>query len=83
VMFDVNWQLQQCVQNELDGISDLGPTLTISGNSSHAWAVSCLEYVEATWHESGRRFLGDLEKILGKRPTTNPSGSYWPVILEL
>lgn len=41
--FDVTWQLRECVLHELDGSADLGPIFTISGNSSHAWAVSCLE----------------------------------------
>ena len=76
VTVNVTWQLQQCIRDELDGSPDLSPALTISGNSSHAWAVSCLEYVETTWLSVGRQFLSELEMILGKTDTTKTLGLY-------
>lgn len=73
VTFDITWQLQQCIRDELDGSPDLGPVLTVTGNSLHAWATSCHEYVQATWKEGdcGEQFLMDLEILLGKIFTTS------------
>jgi hypothetical protein len=67
---EVAWQLQQCIRDELEGSPDLNPVLTISGNASHSWAVSCLGYVEATWGDLGRQLLGDLEIQLQKISNT-------------
>lgn len=64
--FEITWQLQQCIRDELDGNPDLGPVLTITGDSLHAWATSCHEYVQTTWKEAGELFLVDLEIFLGK-----------------
>ncbi|RWA05128.1 hypothetical protein EKO27_g9974 [Xylaria grammica] len=68
VKFFVHWQLKQCLEEELEGNPDLAPILTISGDLSHSWAVSCLEYVGATWKEEGKQFLERLETWLGKEP---------------
>jgi len=74
--FDITWELQQSIRDELDGSPNLGPILTVTGNPSHAWATSCHEYVQATWNEAarGEQFLKDLELFLGKRFTS--SGQY-------
>ncbi|KAI0874607.1 hypothetical protein GGS24DRAFT_458796 [Hypoxylon argillaceum] len=68
VAFNIKWQIQQCLRDELDGNPDLGPVLTVTGNSLHAWATSCHEYIQATWKEAaiGEQFLIDLEILLGK-----------------
>jgi hypothetical protein len=68
----VFWQLQQCIQDELDGTPDLGEILTISGNAGHSWAAKCEEYVEATWGNLGRQLLSDLELYL--RNISVPTG---------
>lgn len=62
-----NWQLQQCVQEELDGDCNLDSFLTISGSDSHSWAASCQEYVETTWGILGVQFLHDLGLQLRQR----------------
>lgn len=67
VTIQANWQLQQCVQEELDGDCNLGSFLTISGSGSHSWAASCQEYVETTWQELGAQFLQDLQLQLRQR----------------
>lgn len=67
VTFHVGWELKRktkCVQIELDGNPELGPVSTITGNSSHSWAVRCGDYVQATWKETGKEFLTDLESSL-------------------
>ncbi|KAF5586040.1 serine threonine kinase [Fusarium pseudocircinatum] len=64
VKFVVQWQVPVCVQEELDGSTDLGPILTITGTSSNSWAVCCREYVSATWKDDGTLFLEDLEAFL-------------------
>jgi hypothetical protein len=66
VTFDLDWQLHQCIQDELDGNPDLGAVLTITGNSSHSWATQCDDYVRKTWKEIGEKFLIDLELFMGK-----------------
>jgi len=68
-MFKIVWQLQECVEEELDGYADLGPVLTVSGDAEHAWATECIEYVKTTWGEMGELFLHELQVALGK-----PSG---------
>ncbi|KAF5666734.1 serine threonine kinase [Fusarium circinatum] len=62
--FLVRWQVPACVQEELDGSTDLGPILTITGTSLNALAVCCQDYVSATWKDSGALFLEDLEAFL-------------------
>ncbi|KAG9503283.1 hypothetical protein J7337_006126 [Fusarium musae] len=80
--FPVQWQVPVCVQEELDGSTNLGPILTITGTSSNSWAVCCREYVSATWKDDGTLFLEDLEAFLvqklpsigtqvAKEPTVN------------
>ncbi|KAJ0109340.1 serine/threonine protein kinase [Diaporthe amygdali] len=63
--FEVSWELQRCIQDELDGDYNLGPVLTISGDSSHFWATSCLEYVEHRWPTIGSAFLQLLRRTEG------------------
>ncbi|KAI1122416.1 hypothetical protein F5Y10DRAFT_287200 [Nemania abortiva] len=85
--FDITWQIQQCVRDELKGNPDLGPVLTVTGNSLHAWATLCHEYVRTTWKEvdCGERFLMDLEILLGKKfptesqPISRLRGTLCPV----
>ncbi|KAF2964221.1 hypothetical protein GQX73_g9348 [Xylaria multiplex] len=69
VAFDITWQIQQCIRDELEGNPDLGPVLTVTGNSLHAWATPCYEYVQMNWKEAarGEEFLMDLEILLGKK----------------
>ncbi|KAJ5133506.1 hypothetical protein N7526_004871 [Penicillium atrosanguineum] len=81
--FDLTWELRECVLHELDGDPDLGPSFTISGDSSHAWAVSCLEYVETIWGDTGRLFLFDLETILRKKPDNSSGRSLRVTMPEL
>ncbi|KAF5534814.1 serine threonine kinase [Fusarium phyllophilum] len=64
VKFLVQWQVPVCVQEELDGSTDLGPILTITGTSSNSLAVCCQDYVSATWKDDGAVFLKDLEAFL-------------------
>jgi hypothetical protein len=64
--FGIGWQLQQCIEAELDGTSGLGSAFTISGDSSHSWAASCCEYVEEQWSDLGMDFLKKIELILIK-----------------
>lgn len=45
VTFDAKWQIWKCVLRGLDG------------DSSHAWAVRCLDYVENIWSDAGRHLL--------------------------
>ncbi|PNP80468.1 hypothetical protein FNYG_06067 [Fusarium nygamai] len=71
VKFLVQWQVPVCVQEELDGSTDLGPILTITGTSSNSLAVCCREYVSETWKDIGTVFLEDLEAFLvQKLPST-------------
>ncbi|SCV28697.1 uncharacterized protein FFB14_01915 [Fusarium fujikuroi] len=72
VKFLVQWQVPVCVQEELDGSTDLGPILTITGTSSNSLAVCCREYVSETWRDHGTVFLEDLEAFLvQKLPSTD------------
>ncbi|KAF4946078.1 hypothetical protein FGADI_11463 [Fusarium gaditjirri] len=72
VKFLVHWKVPVCVQEELDGSSDLGPILTITGTSSNSLAVCCQDYVSATWKDNGSVFLEDLEAFLvQKLPSTD------------
>jgi len=63
----VAWELLQYIQTreKLGQDSSLGraPTVTAEG-PSHAWAVSCREYVEANWGAMGVLFLECLEEEL-------------------
>lgn len=74
--FEISWELQRCIQDELDGDYDLGPVLTISGDSSHFWATSCLEYVEHAWPTVGSAFLELLRRTAGftQKEEINPKG---------
>ena len=75
--FVIAWELRQCIEQELDGSCDLGSTLTISGDASHAWAVSCREYVEATWPgDMATSFIKKLELILNKGSSTETICEY-------
>ncbi|KAG5780324.1 hypothetical protein H9Q73_006033 [Fusarium xylarioides] len=72
VKFLVQWQVPVCVQEELDGSTDLGPILTITGTSSNSLAVCCREYVSKTWKDNGTVFLEDLEAFPGQKlPSTD------------
>ncbi|KAF5253767.1 hypothetical protein FANTH_1460 [Fusarium anthophilum] len=72
VKFLVQWQVPVCVLEELDGSTDLGPILTITGTPSNSLAVCCREYVSATWKDNGIVFLEDLEAFLvQKLPSTD------------
>ncbi|KAK1758867.1 serine/threonine protein kinase [Echria macrotheca] len=73
-VFKIAWQLQACIREELDGATDLGPVLTVSGDARHSWATQCLEYVTVTWGESGQQFLRELEIALGTGPTNTGKG---------
>ncbi|KAF5571871.1 serine threonine kinase [Fusarium pseudoanthophilum] len=64
VKFLVQWQVPVCVQEELDGSTDLGPILTITGTSPNSLAICCREYVSETWKDIGEVFLEDLEAFL-------------------
>ncbi|KAJ8131019.1 hypothetical protein O1611_g2604 [Lasiodiplodia mahajangana] len=68
-VFDVTWQIQQCIRDELESNPDLGPVLTVTGDSQHSWATTCREYVRTTWKEDGlgEQFLMDLEILLGRK----------------
>ncbi|KAF5633437.1 serine threonine kinase [Fusarium sp. NRRL 52700] len=73
VKFLVRWQVPICVKEELDGSTDFGPIRTITGTSSNSVAVSCREYVSATWKDNGTVFLEDLEAFLvQKLPSIDP-----------
>ncbi|KAF5637366.1 serine threonine kinase [Fusarium tjaetaba] len=67
VKFLVRWQVPVCVQEELDGSTDLGPILTITGTSSNSLAICCREYVSETWKDNGTVFLEDLETFLAQK----------------
>jgi hypothetical protein len=75
----VVWELLQCIQEELDQEPCLSRVLTVTAQStSHAWAVSCREYVESTWGGLGVMFLDSLERaLLGTQPD---SPGMWRVI---
>ena len=63
----VAWELLQYIQTreKLGQESSLGQILTVTAKGpSHAWAVSCREYVETTWGDIGVLFLERLEEEL-------------------
>ncbi len=66
----VAWELLQCIQEELGQEPYLSRVLTVTTERpSHAWAVSCGEYVKSTWGGPGMMFLDSLEKaLLGIQP---------------
>ena len=66
VSVEIAWELQQCIQEELEGSFDLGSVLTITGDASHSRAAPCLEYVQETWGSRGVQLLRDLEFYLQK-----------------
>jgi hypothetical protein len=61
VIFEMNWELEECIRKELKGKPDLAPILTITGDSrGNSWAASYQQYVNETWGELGERFQGSL-----------------------
>lgn len=73
VAFDISWELQECIRQELDENVDLAPVLTVTGKEN-AWATTCHGYVRTTWDELGEQFLVELEILLGKKLDT--AGQY-------
>ena len=69
VVFEISWQIQECIRQELNGEVDLASVLTITGQED-TWATTCQDYVKTTWNELGERFLVDLETLLGKSVAT-------------
>ncbi|KAK8872626.1 thioredoxin-like protein [Apiospora arundinis] len=70
--FAIAWELRRCISEDLDSSCDLGLTLTISGDQSHSWVVSCRDYVETMWTGgTASSFLAKLEGALGKSNSTD------------
>jgi hypothetical protein len=72
VIFNITWQFQRCIRDELNGDLDLEAVSVVTGNAAHAWATSCGEYLEHTWPEDnfGQKSLLDIEILLGRDFTT-------------
>lgn len=66
VTIEIFWELQRCLQTELDDSQDLSSILTITGNADHSWATSCQKFVSERWAEFGLTLLGRLESVLQK-----------------
>ena len=47
--FYVRWDLRDHVRNELDGSTDIGQVLTLTGGGVHAYASRCTDYLKWLW----------------------------------
>ncbi|KAL3475082.1 hypothetical protein BJX99DRAFT_259698 [Aspergillus californicus] len=63
-VFNVRWDIQTFIENELDDSKDLGQVLTLTGGCSHAYAARCADNVkwqleDCTYgiHEDFQQFL--------------------------
>lgn len=61
----VSWEILQYIQEKLVQDPSLSRVLAVTAQGpSHAWALTCREYVEATWGGIGVLFLECLEEEL-------------------
>ena len=61
---EVFWDLSHCIHEELEGKAELENVLTLSGNSTQAVALPCIEYVDQTWGTIGKQIIRLIEGAL-------------------
>lgn len=83
VTIEISWQLQQCIQDELEGNLDLSSVLTITGNEAHSWASPCFEYVQAIWTSFGVRVIEKLMMCLDQHMSPNQPEPKLPLLIPL
>jgi hypothetical protein len=71
-IFKVFWELRQFSLEELDGSSQLGPVITLSGSAIYAYATQCKNYLEENWSDLGVEVLSAIESALSSDGLKTP-----------
>lgn len=58
------WQLQQFSHDELEGGTNFGPVITLSGSAVYARAIQCGTYIKENWGHTGLEILHAIESAL-------------------
>jgi hypothetical protein len=61
--YHIQWELLQFLDSEHANLQDLGKLLTVTGGSENAQALSCEDYITATWPSMGQFLLSTVQKF--------------------
>jgi hypothetical protein len=79
ISYEVEWEVPKFLRAYFSQDQQLGDILTLTGDAVNAQALSCRDYLSATWASTGPLLLKGLETVLAKIATTDTEG---PNIVE-
>ncbi|KAF4996557.1 hypothetical protein FGRMN_4441 [Fusarium graminum] len=74
-IFHVRWDISDYMKDELDGSTEIGPVLVLTGGSSNAYAARCAEYLKWLWGDSKYDICSHLQQFLEQQAYEHPDAT--------